>query len=121
MDPTLTGCQQKVYVLRLEVNADATAEEFHFTLHCRFPPLRSIPYEFCKATGPGNVVLVPLLISNEGLRPKRNQPFHPFFSARELKEGIGQEGKIKLYIRPLQLIAYESCPQLIDHEVCHTL
>ena len=104
---------------RLEVNADATAEEFHFTLQCLFPPLRSIPYEFCKATGAGNVVLVPLLISNEGLRPKRNQPFHPFCSVRELKEGIGRMGK--LYIRLLQLIVYQSCRPSTDHEVCHTL
>ena len=98
------------------VIADATAEEFHFALQCLFPLIRGIPYEFCKAMGPGNVVLVPLTMSDERMKPRRNQPFRPFFSVRELKEAIGRKGK--LYIRPLQLIAFGKCPRLTDHEIC---
>ena len=50
---------------KLAVNADATADEFHFLIQCLFLLIKIIPYEFCKATGPGNVVLVTLPIMDE--------------------------------------------------------
>lgn len=101
---------------RFTVNVDTTAEEFDFAVQCLFPPIRSIPYEFCKTTGPGNVVLVPLPISDDNMKPKRDKSFKPFFSVSELKEMIGRKGK--LYIRPLRLIHFRDSPRLTEHEVC---
>ena len=56
---------------RLSLGVEVSSEEFYFVVLCLFPPLRNIPYEICKATGPGNSVLIPLPIDNEGLQPKK--------------------------------------------------
>ena len=69
----------------------------------------------CKATGPGNSVLIPLEIDNEGLRPKKGIPFHPAFSVSQLRMLIGRKGKV--YIRPLEEIAVDNYPRLSDQEV----
>ena len=52
---------------RLVVNLDTSAEEFHFLLTCLFPPIRGVPYEICKVTGPGNCVVVPLAINDDNM------------------------------------------------------
>lgn len=101
---------------KLVVDIDVSAEEFHFMLICLFPPLRDLPYEMCKATGPGNSVVVPLVIDDEGMRPQPGHPFLPFFSVSQLKESIGRKGK--LYIRPVNPIPRESCRLLTEQEVC---
>ena len=59
---------------KFAVSVDATAEEFHFAIQCLFPLIKSIPYEFCKATGPGNVILVPLPIHDETMKPTASGP-----------------------------------------------
>ena len=100
---------------KLAVNVDTSAEEFHFLLTCLFPPIRRVPYEICKATGPGNCLVIPLPITDESMRPQRGKPFHPAFSVDQLKERIGRKGK--LYIRPVKQIPRERCPRLTDREV----
>lgn len=60
---------------KLPVPVDASAEGMHFVLLCLFPPLMDIPYEICKASGPGNSVIVPLPIDNEALHPRKGAPF----------------------------------------------
>ena len=82
---------------------------------CLFPQLKCIPYEFWKATGPGNCVVVPVSISDSRKKPRRGRPFHSFFSADLLKEMIGRRGK--LYIRPVESIQSELCPYLTETEV----
>ena len=77
---------------------------------CLFPPLRDIPYEICKGTGPGNSVLISLPIDDESLRPRKGLPFQPVFSVSQLKDLIGLKGK--LYIRPVEEIPVDSCPRL---------
>ena len=70
---------------KLVVDVYLSAEEFHFLLVCLFPPIRYVPYEICKATGPGNSVVVPLAIDDENLRPQQGKSFQPFFSIVQLK------------------------------------
>lgn len=62
---------------KLAVNVDTSAEEFHFLLTCLFPPIQRVPYEICKAIGPGNCVVIPLPITDESMRPQRGKPFDP--------------------------------------------
>ena len=91
-------------------------EELYFVILCLYPQLKGIPYEFCKAAGPGNSVLVPLTISDECRRPSRGQPFRPYFSSDELTQMVERKGK--LYIRPLDTISASNCPTLTEIEVC---
>ncbi len=85
---------------RLKLPLYLTAEEIHFVMTCLYPKLQNAPYEFCKATGPGNKVIVALPIARISKRPSIHKPFAPYFSVRDLKENIGRKGR--LYIRPLQ-------------------
>ncbi len=87
---------------RLEVPTYYTAEEVHYVLVTLFPLLRDFPYEFCKATGPGNNVLVPLSRPNSSeLEAATSVLTHtPVFAADQLKGQIGRKGR--LYIRPRQ-------------------
>lgn len=66
---------------------------------CLYYCLKKVPYEICRAGGPGHQVIVPLHINNPSKTPSHNQPFEPFFSVEKLKELIGRKGR--LYIRPL--------------------
>ena len=100
---------------KLALGIEVSSEEFHFVVVCLFPPLRNIPYEVCKATGPGHSVLIPLAIDDESLHPRKGLPFRPVFSVSRLKEAIGRKGK--LYIRPMEEITFDNCRRLSDHEV----
>ena len=62
-----------------------TPDELHFILMCLYPVLSGIPYEFCKATGGGNQVLVPLDIIDERKKPRRDREFFPYFSPDRVK------------------------------------
>ena len=60
---------------KLALGVEVSSEEFHFVMVCLFPLIRDVPYEVCKATGPGNTVLIPLVIEDESLRPHKGLPF----------------------------------------------
>ena len=77
-------------------------QEFHFLILCLYPFLKNVPYEICRAGGPGHQVLVALHINDSDKIPKKEQPFIPFFDVGQLKELIGRKGC--LYIRPLTTI-----------------
>lgn len=98
---------------RLEIELHLSAEELHLLILCLYPQLKGIPYEFCKAAGPGNTVIVPILIPEERKRPRQGKPFHPYFSSSVLREKVGRKGK--LYIRPLKNI--QTSRSLSDVEV----
>ena len=69
---------------------------------CLYPLLQNISYEFCKAAGPGNNVIIALPVEDKRLKPMAGRNFVPFCTPDELKRFIGRKGK--LYIRPLQSI-----------------
>ena len=101
----------------LEIEAYLSADEVHFLIVCLYPQLKRIPYEFCKAAGPGNSVVVALNISDDRRKPRRGRTFHPFFSANQLKQMVGRKGK--LYLRPLEAIPSSTCPFLSEIEVSY--
>ena len=113
------GCKWFCNEDKLSIPMCLTADEVHFLLTCLYPQLQSIPYELCKATGPGHCVLVPLAIEDETKKPRRESPFTPYFSCVKLKELIGRKGK--LYIRPLEAIQDDKCPSLTETEVIFVL
>lgn len=81
---------------------------------CLFPLLGDIPYKICKATAPGNSVLIPLPIDDKSLRPHKGLPFQPVFSVSQLKGMV--------YIRTMEEVPVDSCPRLSNREVtvlCH--
>ena len=100
---------------QLELATHLTPEELHFVILCLYPKLKEIPYEFCKATGPGNSVVVPLSIDDPRMKPRINRTFRPFFAPDRLKEPVGRKGK--LYIRPVVPIDLTRCKRLPEHEV----
>ena len=100
---------------KLSIETDLTENELHFLLLCLYPQLQGIPYEFCKATGPGNKVLFSLTIEDQRRRPRRETRFVPYFTCAKLKEQIGRKGK--LYIRPLQNIPDAVCTTITELEV----
>ena len=106
---------QRGQAVKLTIPMCLTADEVHFLIVCLYPQLQSIPYELCKATGPGHCVLVPLAVEDETKKPRRGSPFTPYFSCVKLKELIGRKGK--LYIRPLEAIQDNKCPSLTEIEV----
>lgn len=65
--------------------------------------LKSVPYEFCRAAGPGNKVIVPLPISDGAYLPAVESPFKPYLSVSQLKGAVGRKGR--LYIRPFVEVA----------------
>lgn len=73
--------------------------ELHFLIVCLYPMLKSVPYEFCRAAGLGNKVIVPLKINDDMYLPAAELPFRPYFSVNQLKSAVGRRGR--LYIRPL--------------------
>lgn len=100
---------------KLAIELQFTAQEVHFLIVCLYPQLRDVPYELCKAAGPGNCVIVPLIINDPSKKARLGQPFIPPFSCVKVKELIGRKGK--LYIRPLESIPNTVCPTLTDLEV----
>lgn len=100
----------------LSIATYLTAEELHFLLLCLYPPLKNIPYEFCKAAGPGNNVIISLPIEDRRLKPSVGRPFVPFCTPDRLKSFIGRKGK--LYVRPLVAIDISTIPPLSEHVVC---
>ena len=44
----------------LSIGTYLTPDELHYLFLCLYPILAGIPYEFCKAAGPGNTVIVAL-------------------------------------------------------------
>lgn len=104
---------------QLEMPLYLTAEEVHYLICILYPPLKRISYEFCKASGPGNNVIVPLIVANERFKPGSAFPFLPYFDAENLKSQIGRKGR--LYIRPMEEVDISCLPIFSDHEVCHKL
>ena len=100
---------------QLDLATYLTPEELHFLLLCLYPKLKEIPYEFCKATGPGNSVIVPFAIEDPRMKPRSNHQFRPYFSPDRLKELVGRKGR--LYIRPVMPIDLPRCRRLPEHEV----
>lgn len=99
----------------LELPTYLTADELHFLVVCLYPLLQRIPYEFCKAAGPGNNVIVPLNIEDQRMKPSASRPLAPYFTPDMLKACIGRKGK--LYIRPLRIIDLSAIPARPEHEV----
>ncbi len=95
---------------RLQIPTYYTPEEVHYVVVTLYPLLRNICYEFCKATGPGNNVLVPLSRPNSSrLEAGPSALIHtPVFSADQLKGQVGRKGR--LYIRPCQNIIFSLGP-----------
>ena len=91
-----------------------TASELHFLILCLYPMLRSTPYQFCRAAGLGNKVIVPLLIDDSSFLPASERPFKPYFSVQMLKDAVGRKGR--LYIRPL--LEVKGISRLTQLEVC---
>ena len=100
----------------LSIPTYLTAEELHFLMICLYPLLRNEPYEFCKAVGPGNNIIIPLPIEDRYSRPSASCRFVPFRTPDQLKRLIGHKGK--LYIRPLRHIDITALPVLLEHVVC---
>lgn len=90
------------------------AQEFHFQIVCLYPSLKNVPYEICRAGGPGHQVLVALHIDDPTKTPSSDRPFTPFFDVEHLKELIGRKGR--LYIRPV--IPIRGCTRMSEVEVC---
>lgn len=76
------------------------ARELHFLLTTLYPSLKNIPYQFCRAGGPGHQVIVPLSINESDMEPSLDYPFTPYFTVEQLKGLVGRKGC--LYLRPLQ-------------------
>lgn len=100
---------------KLAIELYLTKEELHFLIVCLYHQLHDVPYELCKATGPGNCVIVPLNIDDPSKKPRRGRPFVPHFSCEKVKELIGRKGK--LYIRPLESIPPDRCPTMSEVSV----
>ena len=100
---------------KLEVHTAMTPEEFHFLLLCLYPMLKDVPYELCKAAGPGHNVVIPLSIDDESFHPDSTRPFSPYFSPDEAKKQIGRKGR--LYIRPAVELSVRNLPRFLEHEV----
>lgn len=96
----------------LSIPTYLTPDELHFLVICLYPLIKSIPYEFCKAAGPGNNVIVPLPVPKNA--ESRNSNFVPFGTPDILKSFIGRKGK--LYIRPLRSVDVSE-PLLPEHVV----
>lgn len=99
----------------LQIPTYLTPDELHFMFLCLYPMLSGIPYEFCKATGPGNNVIVPLDIPDTGSRPRRDREFVPFFSPDRVKAAIDRKGRI--YVRPLIQIDIGTLVQVPEYLV----
>ena len=99
----------------LQLPTCLTPDELHFLIVCLYPLLKELPYEFCKATGPGNTVIISLQIEDYRMKPSASSPFIPYFTPDRLKSYIGRKGK--LYIRPLCTIDIPSCTIKSEREV----
>ena len=86
----------------LSIPTYLTPEELHFLILCLYPTLSRIPYEFCKAAGPGNSVILSLDIDDSRMKSHKDREFLPFFAPDRLKDAIGRKGRV--YIRPLKRI-----------------
>ena len=64
----------------LQLPTCLTPDELHFLIVCLYPLLKEIPYEFCKATGPGNTVVISLKIEDYRMKPSASSPFIPYFT-----------------------------------------
>ena len=82
---------------KLAMDVYVSAEKFHFILICLFPPLQHLLYEICKATSPGNSIVVPLALDNESMRPCLGQPFCALFCCYSVKR-IDREEREPLHI-----------------------
>ncbi len=80
----------------LNVPTYLTAEELHFLIIFLYPLLRNEPYEFCKAAGPGNNVIVPLPIEDRRLKPTADHRFVPFCTPDQLKRLLVERGNFIL-------------------------
>ena len=103
----------------LHIPTYLTPDELHYLFLCLYPMLSGIPYEFCKATGPGNNVVVPLDIPDTSSRPRRDREFVPFFSPDRVKAAIGRKGRV--YVRPLIQIDLGTLVQVPEYLVSHEL
>ncbi len=88
------------------------AEELHFLILCLYPMMAGIPYQFCRAAGLGNKVIVPLHVNDTSYSPEMEsvRPFKPYFTVKMLKEAVGRKGR--LYIRPLSTLVGVRVSQL---------
>lgn len=100
---------------QLELPTYLSPDELHFLLLCLYPKLFGTPYEFCKAAGPGNNIIVPLVVEDARMKPSKNREFQPYFTPDRLKEAIGRKGRV--YVRPLVAIDIKDCRRLPEHEV----
>ena len=100
---------------KLQIDTSLSPEEFHFLLLCLYPMLNDIPYELCKAAGPGHNVIVPLTFEEDTFRPDASRPFSPHFSPDEVKSQVGRKGR--LYIRPVIELNMRLLPRFLEHEV----
>lgn len=99
----------------LSIQTYLTPEELHFLIICLYPLIRDVPYEFCKAAGPGNNVIIDLPVEDLRMKPAANRKFVPFCTPDLLKRFIGRKGK--LYIRPLQNLDVATRSLLPEHVV----
>jgi hypothetical protein len=99
----------------LELPTYLTPAELHYLVISLYPLIRNIPYEFCKAAGPGNTVIVSLPVEDSRKKPVASGPYIPYFAPDRLKGFIGRKGK--LYIRPLRSINIAACVSKSEHEV----
>lgn len=93
------------------------AEELHFLILCLYPILKEVPYEFCRAAGVGNKVIVPLNIDDSRYIPDVDRPFQPYFTVLKLKDAVGRKGR--LYIRPMTTLGKGS--RVSETQVLYTL
>ena len=49
--------------------------KLHYLIITLYPLIRNIPYEFCKAAGPGNTIIVSLPVEDNRRKPVASGPF----------------------------------------------
>ena len=76
---------------------ELSSQELHFLIVCLYPSLKGVPYEICRAGGPGHQIIVSLHIADSSKIPHQGEPFIPFFDVEKLKELIGRKGRLKAY------------------------